>query len=358
MDFGKKLIRDVGEFALIERLVEVLGSVSQGAGQGVIRGIGDDAAVLQQTPGTRLLVSCDMLVEGRHFDLAYFTPRDLGWKALAANLSDIAAMGGRPRWALITLGLKPDLKVNFVEEIYAGLALLAEEHGVVIVGGDTCYSPDRLVIDICILGEANRNEVAYRSGAVEGDMILVTGQLGASAAGLEWLRRRHEMPPIEGSEELERAHLTPLPRVKEASILIRSGLVGAMNDISDGLASELYEIAQASGCGARIWVERLPISWATMEMARYLGTDPLAWALYGGEDFELLLTIRGGKGSPLRARKLAYSLKRATGTPLSFIGRILPATEGVGLVYPDGRVEQLKPCGYNHFKVEAPQRGK
>jgi thiamine-monophosphate kinase len=342
-------VQDIGEFALIERLVEVLGPASRGAGQGVIRGIGDDAAVLQNNPGTRLLASCDMLVEGMHFDLSYFSPRQLGWKALAVNLSDIAAMGGRPRWALVSLGLKPELKVSFVEEIYAGIAELAGDFGVIIVGGDTCSSPERLVIDICILGEAYRSEVAYRSGAREGDLILVTGKLGAAAAGLAYLREGGKAE-IDGSEELRQAHLKPVPRVKEAAILIHSGMVGAMNDISDGLASELHEIVQASGCSARIWAERLPISQATALMARHMGADPRDWALYGGEDYELLLTIPGEKGSPLKARKLGRSLMKITGTPLNFIGKILPVSGAVEIVQSDGEIEPLLPGGYNHFK--------
>lgn len=343
------LVEDIGEFALLERLVEVLGSAGRGAGQGVIRGIGDDAAVLQSNPGTRLLASCDMLVEGRHFDLSYFSPRQLGWKALSVNLSDIAAMGGRPRWALVSLGLKPQLKVSFVEEIYAGMAELAADFGVTIVGGDTCSSPECLVIDICILGEAYRKEVAYRSGAREGDLILVTGKLGAAAAGLVYLRAAEKVK-FEGVEELQQAHLKPLPRVKEAAVLIQSGLVGAMNDISDGLASELHEIAQASGCGARIWAERLPISPAADLLARRLGGSAQEWALYGGEDYELLFTIPGGKGAPLKARKLARKMMKTTGTPLSLIGKILPAPGAVEIVQANGEIEPLLPGGFNHFK--------
>jgi thiamine-monophosphate kinase len=342
-------LQDIGEFTLIERLMEVLGPAGMGAGQGVIRGIGDDTAVLQNTPGTRLLASCDMMIEGRHFDLAYFSPRELGWKALAVNLSDIAAMGGRPRWVMVSLGLKPELKVTFVEEIYAGIAELASHFGVIIVGGDTCSSPERLVIDICILGEAYRSEVSYRSGASEGDLILVTGKLGSAAAGLALLRAGSKAE-IGGAEELRMAHLKPMPRIREASLLIRSGLVGAMNDISDGLASELHEIVQASGCGARIWAERLPISQEAASLARRMGAEPQDWALYGGEDYELLLTIPGGKGSPLQVRKLNRTLVKATGTPLSFIGRIFPDPGVVEIVQPNGEIEPLLPGGYDHFR--------
>ena len=349
MYLRERRIKDTGEFALIEHIVKVLGTSAYGVGQGVIRGIGDDTAVLQQAPGVRLLASCDMLVEGRHFDLAYFTPRQVGWKALAVNLSDIAAMGGRPRWALVSLALRPDLTVGFVEDLYLGIAELAEQHGVVIVGGDTCSSPDRLIIDVSILGEASRYEVAYRSGARDKDMILVTGYLGQAAAGLAHLQKKEIIPPLDGLDVLHQAHLVPEPRVRESAELMRSGLVGAMNDISDGLTSELYEIIQASGCGARIWAERLPIDETTLHLARQLGVDPLDWVLNGGEDFELLLTVKGGKGYPIKIKSLSHAVKRLTGTPLSVIGRILPQHEGMSIVLPDGRIEVLKPGGYNHF---------
>jgi thiamine-monophosphate kinase len=344
-------IQDLGEFALIERLTEVLGPAGRGAGQGVIRGIGDDAAVLQNSPGTRLLAACDLLIEGVHFDLDLIPPRQLGWKALAVNLSDIAAMGGRPRWVLVSLGLKPGFTVGFVEEIYAGIAALAEMFGVTVVGGDTCSSPACLVIDLCVLGEARRTEIAYRSGAHEGDYLLVTGKIGAAAAGLVYLsagKQRHAEPA--NPAELIMAQLQPLPRVREAAVLARSGLVGAMNDLSDGLASELHEIVQASGCGAQILAERLPVCPAAISLARQLGVAPLHGAPYGGEDYELLFTVPGGKGSPLKLRRLSRSLEKVTGTPLSMIGRVLPSSAGVTIVDPAGGTEPLLPKGFSHFK--------
>lgn len=343
-------IQDLGEFTLIERLTEVLGPAGRGAGQGVIRGIGDDAAVLQSSPGTRLLAACDLLIEGVHFNLNLTPPRQLGWKALAVNLSDIAAMGGRPRWVLVSLGLKPGLTVDFAKEIYAGIAALAGMFGVTVVGGDTCSSPACLVIDLCVLGEARRTEIAYRSGAHEGDYLLVTGKIGAAAAGLAYLTAEKQQPvEPESAAELMLAQLQPLPRVREAAVLARSGLVGAMNDLSDGLASELHEIVQASGCGAQIWTERLPVCPGAVSLARRLGTDPLHWAFYGGEDYELLFTVPGGKGSPLQLRRLSRSLQKATGTPLSVIGRVLPAARGVTVVDQAGAARPLLPQGYSHF---------
>jgi thiamine-monophosphate kinase len=343
----KMQIRDIGEFPLIERLAETLGHAARGAGYGVICGIGDDAAVLQMTPGYRLLATCDMLVEGVHFDWNYFTPQQLGWKALAVNLSDIAAMGARPRWALVSLGLPPDTLLPRVEGVYHGISQLADRFGVTLVGGDTTSSPAGTVINITVLGEAPRSRIAYRSGAREGDWLLVTGELGGSAAGLACFQEGGE--PV-GEEEVTRAYLTPWPRVREAAVLMNSGLVGALNDISDGLASETAEIASASGLGAVIMEERIPISSSVRRIAGHLGYDPLRWALFGGEDFELLLTIPGGKGAPLQARRLARSLKKATGTPLTIVGRMLPAGEGIKLEKKDGTVQELSERGYNHFR--------
>lgn len=341
-------VKDIGEFQLIERLTEVLGSTARGEGQGVIRGIGDDAAVLQYTPGTRLLATCDIMVEGKHFDLSYFTFSQVGKRALAVNLSDIAAMGGHPRWALVSLGIPPETEVKSVEEIYSGMAELAEEYGVNIIGGDTSSSAGNLVIDICLLGEAYRSEVTYRSGARDGDLILVTGALGSAAAGLACLKHKINISEIDGAEDVVRSHLTPTPRIKEASYIINNADVGALNDISDGLATELWEITQASGCGARIFEERLPISRATLNIAHSIGVDPLDWVLYGGEDFELLLTISGGKGTPLMLRKITRGLKRLTGTSLSAIGRIVPS--GNEFIRRKGDAEELFPKGYNHFR--------
>ena len=340
-------VKELGEFSLIERLVEVLGASARGTGQGVIRGIGDDAAVLQGTAGHRLLVSCDMLLEGVHFNWDFVSPEQLGWRALAANLSDIAAMGGRPRWVLVSLGLPGDTPVKKVEGIYRGISLLANEFGVTIVGGDTTNSPRGIVLDITVLGEALRNMVAYRSSAREGDLILVTGELGRSAAGLACLQQK--VNPDDSVKEVAQAYLTPCPRVREAALLMRSGLVRALNDISDGLASETNEIAAASGLGAVLVEKRIPLGSATKNVAGILDHDPLHWALFGGEDFELLLTIPGGKGAAAQVRQLKRTLQRTCGTPLSVIGRMVRADEGIKLEKKGRKAEKLIGRGYEHF---------
>ena len=322
------LIKDLGEFSLIEHLVEVLGDAARGTGQGVIRGIGDDAAVLQVTSGQRLLVSCDMFIEGIHFNWHYCSPHQLGWKALVANLSDIAAMGGRPRWALVSLGLPPETPLKRVEGIYRGIAQLCKEFGVTIVGGDTTSSPRGTVLDITVLGESSRSKIAYRSGASEGDWLLVTGELGKAAAGLACLQEGIECDA--SVKDVIQAHLMPWPRVREAAVLMSSNLVGALNDISDGLVSEAAEIALASGLGVVLWEERIPVSSSAKKWPGAWTATPYIGPFMVGK-ISSYLTIPGGKGAPMRIRRLVRSLKKTTGTSLTIIGRMVPP-EGVRLI--------------------------
>ena len=335
-----------GELGLIRRIAGLVG----GPGPGVLRGIGDDTAVLEFAGG-RLLATVDMLVEGVHFDLSFITPWQLGRKALAVNLSDIAAMGGEPLFALVSLGLSGQVDEDFVEELYRGMVAMAETCGVGIVGGDTVRSPGGLIVDVAVLGRVAAP--LTRSGARPGDLVAVTGHLGASAAGLHWLLRQKERRPeafvgAAGEDgavrSVVRAHLEPVPRLREAAELTATGLVTAMIDISDGLASEANHIARESGVGMVIYAEAIPVASATREVARLLGADPLAWALAGGEDYELLLTC--APGSEERLRKAVA----ATGTPLTFIGEVVPAERGVTLVGGGGTVRALEPAGYDHLR--------
>lgn len=339
-------IADIGEFGLIRRIAAVLGP----AGEGVFVGIGDDAAVLATDGRRSLLASSDMLIEGVHFDLAYFSPEDLGRRLVAVNLSDIAAMGGIPRWALVSLGLRPEMEADFVERMYTGMDEVAREFGLTIVGGDTCRSPRALVIDMCILGESGER-ITLRSGARPGDLVLVTGQLGASAAGLGWLRNLKDgedpaILPRTAVQEAERAHLAPRPRVREGQVLASDPRVTAVDDVSDGLAAEVGEICTASGVGARIELGRLPVSAAAAQIGPLLREDPTDLALYGGEDYELLFTFRG---SEEEAAALAEKVLQDTGTAVTTIGWIVPASKGIKAVFLDGREVSLARRGYDHF---------
>ncbi|MCL6613365.1 MAG: thiamine-phosphate kinase [Firmicutes bacterium] len=336
-------LKEIGEFGLIERLRA--GCLHGG---GVIRGIGDDAAVLEFTPGALVLATCDMLVEGRHFLRQHITPYQLGRKALAVNLSDIAAMGGIPRHVLVSIGLTADLGVEFVEGIYEGMKGLAAATSVNIVGGDTVAAPV-LILDLTVLGEVESERLVLRCGARPGDLLLVTGELGASAAGLALLFSPSPDLPAEIGGSLLRAHFEPRPRLEEGRAL--GGLATAMIDISDGLASEVHHLCQESGVGAMVWAEKVPIGPATREAARFLGRDPLAWALYGGEDYELLFSLPPERAEEVMARLAEF------GTPVRVIGECRPPEEGINLCYSSGRSFPLSPGGFDHFRMEGGGEG-
>jgi thiamine-monophosphate kinase len=306
-------------------------------------GIGDDCAVLEPTAGSRLLATTDLLLEEIHFRRRYAGPADIGWKALAVNLSDIAAMGGRPRWALVALACAAETTLDEVETFYEGARDVAGRHQVVIVGGDTTASPAGWLVNVTLLGEAVTP--LLRSGAHPGDVIAVTGPLGRSAAGLAVLDRPsppHGLGPA-ALAAVTAAHLRPVPRVAEGRWLGAAGGVAAMIDLSDGLASDLGHIAEESGVHCRIEMARLPIDTPTREVARALGADALAWATGGGEDYELLLTCEAGA-----LPRLSAGLERATGTRLHAIGTVTGAGAGVSFVDAGGR-EVAAAAGFEHF---------
>ncbi|MBO2519828.1 MULTISPECIES: thiamine-phosphate kinase [Limnochorda] len=330
------------EFDLIARIRRQVGP----PGPGVLRGIGDDTAVLT-LPGGSLLASSDALVEGIHFRLDLMDPRQLGWKALAVNLSDIGSMGGRPLFALITLGLRPGLDEAFVEALYDGLLRLARDHGVQVVGGDTVTSPERLFIDVAILGVPGPGQPLLRSGAQPGDRVGVTAPLGASAAGLAWLLAHpgplRALPPPDARavEACLRAHREPEPRVRAGQLLAASRGVRAMMDVSDGLASEVHHLARESGVGFRLWADQVPIAPEAQVVARLLDQDPWAWALGGGEDYELLFTY-----DPAVEDRVQQALAEA-GLALHTLGEVTPPEAGITLVR-DGREEPLAATGWVH----------
>jgi thiamine-monophosphate kinase len=321
------------------------------AGQGVRVGIGDDCAVLAPAAGRDLLATTDLLIEDIHFRRRYAEPADIGWKALAVNLSDVAAMGGQPRWALVALACPSDSTLEEVEAFYEGLLALADEHDVTVVGGDTSASPAGWIVNVTLLGAAPARPL-LRSTARPGDVIAVTGALGRSGAGLAVLDtdagggdlfNDGRLLEARVLSDVTAAHLRPRPRVREGRWLAESGHVTAMIDLSDGLATDLGHIAEESGVGARVRLERLPVDASTRAVATALGRDPRAWATGGGEDYELLLTCRADTFG-----RLADGLARATGASLTAIGEIVEAGEGVrfldaaGVVVPVAR-------GFEHF---------
>ena len=327
-------VAEIGEFPLIERLRRLVPA----AGPGVIVGIGDDAAVVELSE--RALATCDVQVEGVHFTREMCTPADIGWRALAVNLSDIAAMGGIPRYALVSLLLPPEMPVGILEGVYAGMAEIASQHGVAVVGGNISRTSGPLAIDVTLLGDGLR--ILRRGGARPHDGVWVTGSVGKAAAGLFLLR--HPEMKVPGAEALTGAYCRPVPRVGTGQALASAGTVTAMIDTSDGTASDLLHLVDASGVGVRLDLERLPVDRGVVAAARAAGRDPMAWALGGGEDYELLFTARP------EFEASAASLTRTAGVPLTRIGEILRHEDGRWMTGRDGTRTRLVPAGWDHFR--------
>ena len=319
-------------------------AVGRSAPPGVRTGIGDDTAVLALAPGAVLLATTDLLIEDVHFRRSWASPYDIGWKAMAVNLSDIAAMGGGPRWALVAAALPASAEVEEVDALYCGLQEAAAPHGVVIVGGDTSTSPHGWTINVTLLGE-HMGVPKLRSAAGPTDAVAVTGTLGRAAAGLALLETGTAAPWLGAQirEELTGAHLRPTARLAEGRWLGGQPGIHAMMDLSDGLTTDLGHICRESGVGARIALDLLPVAPAAVEAAKALGKDPLKWATGGGEDYELLLTCEPGA-----ADLLAQEFLAATGTRLTVIGRIERPEAAVTYVDVRGEPVALR-SGYQHF---------
>ncbi len=337
-------ISDLGEFGLIDRIRK---TASRNAKRAPI-GIGDDAAALFVSPSFLLLATTDMLIEGVHFDLATTDLFSLGWKSAAVNLSDIAAMGGVPRFCLTGLGIPPSLAVGDIRAFYRGVHACLKKFGAVLVGGDTCNSPKGFVISVTMLGEVDKKRVITRSGARPGDLVYVTGTLGDSAAGLGLLRSAE--CGVRNKKSMMRAlidrHLRPVPRVETGRKLAAAGIATAMIDVSDGLSSDLAHLCEESGVGAEIIAGSLPLSRAITASARVLTRSALDYALSGGEDYELLFTVPPDKVRKLKALKIGATE----------IGRVARG-RAMTLVGADGRQTPLRPSGYDHFRREGTVRG-
>jgi thiamine-monophosphate kinase len=318
----------------------------------LLLGIGDDAAVLKESAGRNTLVTTDLLVEDIDFHRDTTTPSLLGHKALAISVSDIAAMGARPRWALLSLGVPDDIwNTDFLEKFYEGFFALADRYGITLIGGDVSRTPERIVIDSILIGHCADGRAILRSGAQAGDQIFVTGSLGGSAAGLRLLERgarlqQKDLPndaADSDSETIQRLlhrHLRPEPRVGWGLVLGDESLATAMIDISDGLSSDLNHLCDESGVGALIQAAKIPIDSCVAEICGRRALDPLLLALNGGEDFELLFTV-----SPQKVSQLP---KRVDGVSISQIG-VVTVDTNVRITEKD-RIWVLTPGGYDHFR--------
>ncbi|HEV7373492.1 MAG TPA: thiamine-phosphate kinase [Pyrinomonadaceae bacterium] len=314
----------------------------------LLLGIGDDAALIQQWSGRETVITTDLLVEDIDFRLNTTTPWLLGYKALAVSLSDIAAMGAHPRYALLSIGVPREIwNSDFVDELYEGFFALAETYNVALIGGDVSRTPERIVIDSIVLGEVAGGRAVRRASARTGDHIFVTGALGGAAAGLRLLergarlhRRRPRSSHYRAIEQLLLRQLRPEPRVAWGFALGAENLATAMIDISDGLSSDLTHLCRESNVGAIVDASRVPIDPPVVNLCGRRALDPLLLALHGGEDFELLFTVR--------PRDLAWLPRRVGGVPVTYIGDV---TNDAGHIYlaEGSRVSTLKPGGFHHF---------
>lgn len=342
-------ISELGEFGLIDRLTEGL----KPSNASTLQGVGDDCAVLAyEGAGRRVLVTSDMLMEGIHFDLVYTPLKHLGYKAAMVNFSDVYAMNGTPRQLLVSVAVGSRFQVEHLDELYAGLRLACERHGVDLVGGDTCSSVTGLALSLTCIGDAEASEVVMRSGAQENDLICVSGNLGAAYMGLQLMEREKRVfesrpatdveaaqPDFSGHEYLIERLLKPEARRDIVSNLRAAGLrPTAMMDISDGLSSELLHICKASHCGCRIYEERIPLDYQTAVCAEEFNMNVTTCALNGGEDYELLFTL------PLSQHEQAARLE-----DVKIIGAITRPDLGSVLVTRDGQEFPLKAQGFKAF---------
>ncbi|MEE9276489.1 MAG: thiamine-phosphate kinase [bacterium] len=337
-----KEVGELGEFALIERLCARLRPSFQRSE--VIVGIGDDAAVIDAGGGRCWVVTCDVQVQGRHFPAKGVSGFHVGHKALAVNISDIAAMGGRPRYAIASLGMRADTPVSFVEEVYDGLNSVANRWSVLLLGGNVTRTEESFFIDIFLMGEAERESVLLRSTAKAGDQILVTGSLGDAAAGLHLVAHPEIQVRDDTHTILTYAFLRPQPRVEEGLAIAQLRLASAMMDLSDGLTGDLGHLCRASGVGAVLWAHALPLSASALELASLTRDNPVEWALSGGEDYQLLLT------APVSAvPALQEGVRAAGGLPLTPIGEIVPASQGIRLKQGD-ELTPITSRAWDHFR--------
>jgi thiamine-monophosphate kinase len=330
MDLG-----DIGEFGLINRVRKWMSS----SAPALLQGIGDDVAVMEM--GTRaLLATTDTLIEDIHFERSWMDPNRLGKKSLAVNLSDIAAMGGTPRYFLVSLGLPKDLPLSYISRFYLGLKATAKRYRVDLVGGNTSLS-EKMMITICLLGEGRKKELLFRNGARVGDEIFVSGTLGDSALGLKILQEKG----LRGNPRplLER-HLSPSPRVELGQAIARHRCATAMIDISDGLLSDTRHIMEESNVGAMIWEDRIPLSPSYRRASAMYSKNPVHMALSGGEDYELLFT------APPQKREKISSLSRSLRIPITCVGKILPKAKKLTIVREDGKTYVPSRFGFDHFK--------
>jgi thiamine-monophosphate kinase len=337
----------LSEFALIRSLRRRFGRTDSS----VVRGIGEDAAIIKMPTGSRLLLTTDLLAEGVHFDLATTTLQDVGYRAAVANLSDIAAMGGVPRYLLVSLAVPHERTAAEIDRLYRGLMQACRRYGVQLVGGDTSASRNGLFVNITLTGAAHPDRVLTRAGARAGDLIYVTGTLGDSQAGLALLQAGDRASASlfdKGADRIRRflirRHLRPLARVREGRLLAERRLASAAIDLSDGLSGDLAHLCEESRVGAELDPRAIPVSSACRSYADVRRLNPVDVALSGGEDYELLFTV------PPANRRKVEALARRARFRVSCIGLITARRSGIRVKRDDGSWQPLTVTSYEHFR--------
>ncbi|MBI3803774.1 MAG: thiamine-phosphate kinase [Nitrospirae bacterium] len=330
-------LRQLGEFGLIDRIQKWFPPPAAT----VPLGIGDDAAAIRTDPRQYLLLTTDSQIEGVHFDLSFSSLQQVGYKSVMVNVSDIAAMGGTPRYLLISLGLTDRQSVREVDQLYRGIRKASREAGLDLLGGNIAATPGPFFLSPTLVGEVPKKEMVTRSGAREGDAIYVTGTLGEAAAGLALLKKGIEERRF---TRLLGRHRTPQARWKEGRLLAQERIASAMIDLSDGLAADLRHLTDQSGVGAELEAHLLPLSARLKEVALQLGADPLEYGLAGGEDYELLFSV------PIRKIKRLEALINGGLIQARRIGWTRSRRLGLKLKDSQGRTRPLAAGGWDHLR--------
>ncbi len=342
---GRTELTSLGEFGLINHLTEHVEIYNPASS---LKGIGDDAAVIKYDNDKSTLVSTDMLVEGVHFDLTYSPLKHLGFKAIAVNLSDICAMNGTPKQVTVSIAASNRFSVEALEELYAGMLYACKKYKVDLVGGDTTSSTSGLIISVTAIGEAKPEDIVYRNGAKEKDLVCVTGDLGGAYMGLQILEREKFVfkdnpqlqPDLEGNDYILERQLKPEARVDIIELFKSLNIKpSSMIDVSDGLASELMHLCTQSGVGCELYEDKIPLDPQTFDRAREFSLDPTVCALSGGEDYELLFTL------PMSEYDKIKNLPDFT-----IIGHITPKSSGLNLIAKAGTSHPITAQGWNSFK--------
>jgi len=336
-------VSDIGEFGLIRRIDELLKREGIRS-ERVTIGVGDDTAAFIPRPGYELLVTCDSMVEGRHYLPEYIHSVDLGRRAMVVNISDIGAMGGKPLYALISLGLRPKTSVQDVEEIYRGFLLELNPFGASIIGGNITQSGNGMFIDITLIGEVEQGKALRRSGAKPGDAILVTGYPGQAAAGLRLLLQEPGDSKIR-EHPLVKIYNTPTHRARLGEIIAQNGCANALIDTSDGFLGDLGHICEESGVGAELIKEKFPISESLCEAALKFKTDPDDFFLGDSDDYELIITCR-----PENVSRIRTTISQNSSVSVSEVGRITDQPGEIFIILTDGTKLPAKPSGWDHFQ--------